>query len=59
LSYTIATFAGEYIKQKGVASYVTRPTSSKRTYPRHSSFYIGLHGNFWANAMSFLPEMIL
>jgi hypothetical protein len=58
LSYTIATFAGENIKQKGVASYVTRPSSTKRTYPRHSSFSIGLHGNFWVNQMSFLPELI-
>lgn len=59
LSYTLATFAGENIKQKGVASYVTRPSSSKRTYPRHSSFSIGLHGNYWANAMSFLQWALL
>ena len=58
LSYTITTFAGENIKQKGVASYVTRPSSSQRTYPRHSNFSIGLHGNCWANAISFLPELI-
>ena len=57
-AYTLATFAGESIKRKGVAKYVTRPSSSQRTYPRHSSFSIGLHGNCWVNAMSFLPEMI-
>ena len=58
ISYTLATFSGENIKQKGVASYVIRPSSSKRTYPRHSSFSIGLHGNCWINPMSFLPELI-
>ena len=58
LSYTIATFAGETIKQKGVAKYVTRPTETDRTYSRHSSFSIGLHGNNWVNQMSFLPELI-
>ncbi|NER26711.1 MAG: hypothetical protein F6J89_03550 [Symploca sp. SIO1C4] len=57
-AYILATFAGESIKQKGVASYVTRPSSNQRAYPRHSSFSIGLHGNCWANVMSFLPEMI-
>lgn len=58
LSYTIATFAGENIKHKGVASYVTRPTLNRRAYSRHSSFSIGLHGNCWVNLMSFLPELI-
>ena len=58
LSYTIATFAGETIKQKEVAKYVTRPTETHRTYSRHSSFSIGLHGNNWVNKMSFLPELI-
>ena len=58
LSYTLTTFAGEIIKQKGVAKYVTRPSSSRRTYPRHSSFSIGLHGQNWVNKMSFLPELI-
>ncbi len=58
LSYTISIFAGETIKQKGVAKYVDRPSSSKRNYPRHSSFSIGLHGQNWVNTMSFLPELI-
>ena len=58
LSYTLATFAGENIKQKGVASYVNRPRECQRTYPRHSSFTIGLHGHCWVNSMSFLPELI-
>ena len=57
-AYTLATFAGENIKKKGVASYVTRPSSNQRAYPRHSSFSIGLHGICWVNAMSFLPELI-
>ncbi|NEP34873.1 IS4 family transposase [Moorena sp. SIO3B2] len=58
LSYTIATLTGETIKQKGVAKYVTRPTETHRTYSRHSSFSIGLHGHNWVNQMSFLPELI-
>lgn len=58
LSYTIAILTGENIKQKDVAKYVTRPTQTPRTYPRHSSFSIGLHGHNWVNQMSFLPELI-
>ncbi|NEQ85681.1 MAG: hypothetical protein F6K26_37915 [Moorea sp. SIO2I5] len=58
LSYTIATFAGKNIKQKGVASYVTRPVSTPIYYPRHSSFTIGLHGQNWVKMMYFWPEII-
>ncbi|WP_424094754.1 hypothetical protein [Moorena producens] len=38
-SYTIAIFAGENIKQKGVASYVTRPVSTPRANPMTQQFY--------------------
>ncbi len=47
LAYSISTLSREFIKQKGIAKYVSRPTELKRFYRRHSSFSIGLHGQNW------------
>jgi hypothetical protein len=44
LAYSISILSGQFIKQKGVAHYVTRPTELNRFYRRHSNFSIGLHG---------------
>ena len=56
LSYSFATFSGQTIKSQGVAKYVTRPTEPKRTYRRHSSFSIGLHGQNWLDSLTFFQD---
>ena len=58
LAYCFSTFSGQYIKQKGVAKYVTRPTETKRAYRRHSSFSIGLHGQNWVDSSDFFHEVV-
>ena len=37
------------IKNRGVQKYVGRVKESGRVIRRHSSFYIGLYGQTWAN----------
>ena len=56
LSYSFSTFSGQTIKSQGVAKYVTRPTEPKRTYRRHSSFSIGLHGQNWLDSLTFFQD---
>ena len=58
LSYSFSTFSGQTIKSLGVSKYVTRPTEPKRTYRRHSSFSIGLHGQNWLDSISFFQDEI-
>ena len=57
-SYSFSTFAGKTIKSKGIAKYVTRPTEAGRTYRRHSSFSIGLHGHNWLDSIVFFQDVI-
>jgi hypothetical protein len=47
LAYTSATISAQKIKRMGIQKYVGRIKESKRTVPRHSSFYIGLYGHNW------------
>lgn len=58
LSYSLSTFTGQNIKSKGVAKYVSRPTEQKRSYRRHSSFAIGLHGQNWLDSMAFFQDIV-
>lgn len=58
LSYFISILAGQFIKQKGVAKYVTRPTETNRFYRRHSSFSIGLHGQNWSESNTFFQDLV-
>ncbi|MGK7950033.1 MAG: hypothetical protein AB4368_14935 [Xenococcaceae cyanobacterium] len=58
LAYSISTFSGQLIKQKGIAKYVTRPTELKRFYRRHSSFAIGLHGQNWIESNTFFQDVV-
>lgn len=58
LAYSISTLSGQYIKQKGIAKYVTRPTEQGRVYPRHSSFSIGLHGQNWIESNTSFQEIV-
>ena len=57
-AYSFSTFTGENIKSKGIAKYVTRPTEPRRTYRRHSSFSIGLHGQNWLDSMAFFQDVV-
>ncbi|MFM2315282.1 MAG: hypothetical protein RLZZ04_4558 [Cyanobacteriota bacterium] len=58
LSNSFSTFAGESIKSKGIAKYVTRPTKTQRKYRRHSSFSTGLHGQNWLDSIAFLQDVV-
>ncbi len=58
LSYSLSTFAGQNIKSKGVAKYVSRPTETQRTNRRHSSFSIGLNGQNWLDSMAFFRDVV-
>jgi len=51
IAYSSATMAGQRIKTKGVTKYVARVKEPKRTKRRHSSFYIGLHGESWLESL--------
>lgn len=56
LAYCWSTFSGQSFKQKGVAKYVSRPTSVHRSHRQHSSFYIGLHGQNWLDSLTFFQD---
>jgi len=66
-SYSLATFKGESIKQKGVQKYVGRIKEygrvhrrhNGRVHRRHSSFYIGLYGQNWVNFMQSCWELVM
>jgi hypothetical protein len=58
-SYSLATFKGQSIKQKGVQKYVGRIKEYGRGKRRHSSFYIGLYGQTWVNFMQSCWELVL
>lgn len=58
LAYCLSIFNGKSIKNKGLANYVTRPTESGRSYRRHSSFSIGLHGQNWVDSMVFFQDVV-
>lgn len=51
LAYSLATFQGKAIKNKGVQKYLARVKETGRVYRRHSSFYIGLYGQNWMLSM--------
>lgn len=50
LAYSIATFSGKIIRDKGLAKYVGRVKKNKKIQRRHSNFYIGLHGKDWVES---------
>ena len=58
IAYTISTFSGQKIKSRGIQNYVGRVKELKRTFPRHSNFYIGLYGYTWVNFHFDLSELI-
>ncbi len=54
LAYSMATFSGKIIKDKGLAKYVGRVRKNKKMQRRHSNFYIGLHGKDWVDSCDLL-----
>lgn len=58
VAYTVSTFAGQKIKHQGIQHYIGRVKEVKRTFARHSDFYIGLYGYNWLNFCFFLSELI-
>ena len=57
-AYSLATFNGLKIKEKGVQKYVGRVRESGRITRRHSSFYIGLYGQSWVKFMDDYWELV-
>jgi hypothetical protein len=58
IAYTVSTFTGQKIKSTGIQNYIGRVKESKRTFSRHSNFYIGLYGYSWLNFCFDLSEKI-
>lgn len=58
IAYTISTLSGQRIKSRGIQNYVGRVKELKRTFPRHSNFYVGLYGYTWVNFCLNLSEKI-
>ena len=57
-AYCLSTFNGKSLQLKWIANYVTRPTEPGRTYRRHSSFSIGLHGPNWVDSIAFFQDIV-
>ena len=49
IAYTNATIQGIKMKRIGIQNYIGRVQEVGRIERRHSSFYIGLYGQIWAN----------
>jgi hypothetical protein len=59
IAYTSATIQGQKIKRQGLQEYIGRVKEPSRSERRHSSFYIGLHGQAWVNFATFCWELVL
>ncbi|NEQ39643.1 MAG: transposase [Okeania sp. SIO3I5] len=70
ISYTLSSFQGQKIKNKGVQKYISRTNEKSRKERRHSSFFVGLSMIYWAinddliwelveNLMSLNPHKLL
>ncbi len=58
IAYTVSTVSGQRIKKMGVQKYVARVPEAKRSFLRHSNFYVGLYGYSWVNFWFYLSEKI-
>lgn len=58
IAYTVSTLSGQRIKKMGIQKYVARIPEAKRTFSRHSNFYVGLYGYSWINFWFALSEKI-
>lgn len=57
-AYMNATLQGQEIKSKGVQKYIGRVKENGRVERRHSSFYIGLHGQSWVNLREHCIDLV-
>jgi hypothetical protein len=48
LAYSCAILQGRKFKLRGIQKYIGRLIEWKRAQRRHSSFWIGLYGQLWA-----------
>jgi hypothetical protein len=58
IAYTSTTIQGQQIKRKAIQKYIGRIKEYGRVERRHSSFYIGLYGQTWANFMQDCMELV-
>ena len=58
ISYTISSFLGQKIKNKGVQEYISRTNEKGRKERRHSSFFVGLSMIYWAINDDFIWELV-
>lgn len=59
IAYTLSTTSGQKIKQMGIQQYVGRVRETGRSYPRHSSFYMGLYGETWVNFWHSCTDLVM
>lgn len=59
IAYTSAIIQGGEMKRMGVQKYVCRVKEVKRTQRRHSTFYVGLHGQRWVNSVERYRESVV
>ena len=48
ISYTISSFQGQRVKNKGAQEYISRTNEKGRKERRHSSLFVGLSMIYWA-----------
>lgn len=58
LAYCLSIWFGQSIQNQGFSNYLVRPTQPGRSYRRHSSFSIGLHGQHWVDSMAFFQYLV-
>ena len=58
LAYSCALLQGQKIKNMGIQKYVRRLTECRRSIRRHSSFWIGLYGQYWVMGMESCQNII-
>ncbi|PPT08607.1 hypothetical protein CKA32_000292 [Geitlerinema sp. FC II] len=56
LAYASDIFHGEFVRRKGVNSYVNRPSEKGRKYPRYSHFYTGNCARAWLHSLTVFAE---
>lgn len=58
IAYTSAIIQGGEMKRMGVQKYVCRVKEVRRTQRRHSTFYVGLHGQRWVKSVEQYRESV-
>ncbi|MEM1172907.1 MAG: IS4 family transposase, partial [Cyanobacteria bacterium P01_H01_bin.35] len=58
ISYTISSFQGQKIKNKGIQEYISRTNEKGRKERRHSSFCVGLSRIYWTINDNFIWELV-